>query len=173
MMRSARIMLVWATLTALTAVLVPVTIPGALGYQALTVKSGSMEPTLGTGDVVLDAAIAPGEVRIGDIVTFTNPDDPSQLITHRVRDRQANGDQVEFVTRGDANDASEEWSVSADGELGLVRYKIPGLGIVLDRMRDPWARLLLVVIPALTLGAIELWQIWRPARKEATDVQRA
>ena len=48
-------------------------LPAATGHQSLTVLTGSMEPSLDTGSVVIDEVIAPTEARIGDIVTFTDP----------------------------------------------------------------------------------------------------
>jgi signal peptidase len=46
-----------------------VTLPSVFGYKSLTVVSGSMEPTLGVGSVVIDEVISPLEARPGDIVT--------------------------------------------------------------------------------------------------------
>ena len=38
-----------------------VSLPSVLGYQSLTVVSGSMVPTLGVGSIVIDEVIAPVE----------------------------------------------------------------------------------------------------------------
>src|SRR3954464_2972625 len=56
-----------------------VTLPGVLGYQSLTVVSGSMVPTLGVGSVVIDDVLRITDARPGDIVTFKDPLRPRQL----------------------------------------------------------------------------------------------
>ena len=39
--------------------------------------SGSMQPAIHTGDVVVDESIAPAEARVGDVVTFKDPTPPA------------------------------------------------------------------------------------------------
>ncbi|MDQ3990997.1 MAG: signal peptidase I [Actinomycetota bacterium] len=135
------------------------------GHQAFTVMSGSMEPRIHTGDVVVDRTVAPLEVRVGDIVTFRDPEDEARLITHRVRAIRARGATVEFETRGDANNTSERWTVPRDGAIGMVAYRIPRAGYVLNVARQPLGRILLVTVPALLLAISALVKIWRPQRR--------
>jgi signal peptidase len=124
-----------------------------------------MEPTIQVGDVVVVEQISPLSATIGDVVTFRDPDDLERLITHRVRDVTARGSHVTIQTKGDANTAIESWSVSADGTIGRVVYRVPKIGYALFWIRGRYGRLILVVLPALMLGAYELWRIWRPARR--------
>lgn len=163
MIRALRIAAAWTVLGLAGALLFAVLGTRPFGYQTLTVMSGSMEPAIATGDVVIDETIAPLRARVGDVVTFTDPLDPGRLITHRVHSVRATPDGVAFVTKGDANDATEDWTVPRHGTIGVVRYRIPVLGYLLVWLRAPWARIALLVIPAIALGAIEIWRIWRPA----------
>jgi signal peptidase len=146
-----------------------VTLPNLFGMRDLTVLSGSMEPTIHTGDVVVERQISPLDVRIGDVVSFKDPEDPGVLITHRVQDIQVRDGLVEFVTRGDANTGVERWKMSADGTIGRVEYHVWRLGYLLYWIRGRLGRLLLVVLPALLLGAYELLRIWRPKKREVPD----
>lgn len=171
-MRLVRTAAIWTLLGLVGAFVVAFLAPRAFGYQSLTVMSGSMEPAIGTGDVVLDETIAPLEARVGDVVTFSDPDDPTRLITHRVRDIRATPEGVAFVTKGDANDTTEGWTVPAEGTIGAVRYRIPWAGYLLVWLRTPWVRFVVLVIPAILLGAVEIVRIWRPAEapvKETVD----
>jgi signal peptidase len=131
------------------------------GLQSFTVMSGSMEPAISTGDVVVERRIRPSQARAGDIVTF-NYSPRHELITHRVRSVRTRGAVASFVTQGDANTGMEHWSVKADGTIGRVVYRVPRVGYALVWMRHPVARLLLVVLPAILLGLLELVRIWRP-----------
>ena len=140
--------------------------PFAFDARPLVVLSGSMEPALGTGDVTVVRSIAPVDARPGDIVTFRDPADAERLITHRVRSMTIQGDAVQFVTRGDANNVSERWRVAANGEIGRVLYRIPELGWALTFARSKGLFVLLLGAALVLLVVFELMAIWRPERDE-------
>jgi signal peptidase len=152
---------VWSLLGAVAALLIAVTAPYGAGGRSYTVMSGSMEPRIHTGDVVAESRIAPSDMRSGDIVTFQDPDTPGRMITHRVRSVGERGGVYSVVTKGDANNTVERWTIPADGHLGRVRYRVAHVGYALVFTRGPAGIMLLVVLPALLLGAYELRRIWR------------
>lgn len=167
MIRHAGAFLCWALAGALLAAVLAVVAPYAIGGRSHTVLSGSMEPQIATGDVVGEQRIAPRQMRSGDIVTFQDPDEPGRMITHRVRSVREREGGYDVVTKGDANDTTERWSIAADGQLGRVRYRVAHVGYALVFLRGPVGILLLVVLPAVALGAIELRRIWSPQAAEA------
>ncbi len=140
-----------------------VTLPSVFGYQSLTVVSGSMEPTLGVGSVVIDEVISPLDARPGDIVTFQDPLHPRQL-THRLQRMRVDGDTAYMVTLGDANDAPERWTVKTDGQIGRVVAHLPKLGDARAALGTRYARLG-VMGAVLGLGAFLLVDMWRPRRR--------
>jgi hypothetical protein len=73
------------------------------------------------------------------------------------------------VTKGDANTGVERWKVSADGTIGKVEYHVWHLGYLLSWIRGRLGRVVLVVVPALVLGAYELVRIWRPRPGAASE----
>ena len=165
--RRAATVCLWAALGSAVGLTLAVGLPPLVGYQTLTVLSGSMEPTIRTGDVVVDARIRPLEARIGDVVTFADPENRTRLITHRVRRVQRAANSVRFETKGDANNTAETWSVPVSGTIGRVEYRVPKLGYAIARINSRSGRLLLVVVPALLLGLYELKRVWFPKRPEA------
>jgi signal peptidase I len=159
----------WTALGFAVVIVVAVTLPSAFGLRDLTVLSGSMEPTISTGDVVVERQISPLDARLGDVVSFKDPEDASILITHRVQSMVVHDGVVSFVTKGDANTGVERWKVSADGTIGKVEYHVWRLGYLLSWIRGPLGRVVLVVVPALILGAYELVRIWRPRPGAASE----
>ena len=146
-----------------------VVLPSAFGYKPLTVLSGSMEPTLHTGGIAVDESIVARDARPGDIVTFTDPDDRSRMITHRLRSIRIEGDKAYMVTRGDANDTSEHWNVGLDAEIGRVVYAVPLAGYVRSWISGQVVRLAVLGL----LGALGLWMlidIWRDDDEEDDEV---
>lgn len=156
-----------AAVGTIVALVLTAAVPVVLGGRSFTVMSGSMEPNVATGDLVLTIPLSPGDASVGDIVTFPDPAHKGRLLTHRVANSMRHGDAYRFVTKGDANTGVERWSVAADGRIGRVLLRVPKLGYALAPMRNPAARLALITLPALLLGGFALAAIWR--RKEPTD----
>jgi len=142
-------------------------LPTVTGHRSLTVLSGSMEPTLETGSIVVDQVVSPTEARIGDIVTFSDPNNPGRTITHRLVKAKIVGDTAHMVTRGDANDASESWTIPADGEIGRVALHVPKLGYVraLIGSRNGYLVLMGLVMLLGTWVLVDFWR--RPSRPAA------
>jgi signal peptidase I len=136
-------------------------VPLAFHCRPLTVMSGSMEPTINTGDVVVARQISPLDARRGDVVSFRDPDRGGLLVTHRVRSMSRSGDKVTFVTKGDANNSSERWRVGTNDKISRTTYRIPAVGRVLAFSHTRQGILMLVLLPLLTLGGLEIASIWR------------
>jgi signal peptidase I len=161
-LRRIVLFLAWVVLGTCGGLVLAVGLPNAFHAKSLTVMSGSMEPTIGTGDVVVARQTAPMDVRVGDIVTFRDPFNHDRLITHRVREMHVRGDDVVFVTRGDANTGEEHWAVPKTGTIGRVAYHVPRLGYFMVWIHSTFGLLMLIVLPTLLLGVSELWRLWRP-----------
>jgi signal peptidase I len=159
---SPRTFATWAASTFLLVLLLAAALPAALGFTSMVVRSGSMTPAIRTGDVVVVRPIAPIDAAIGDIVTFKDPAGSGRLLVHRVRAISRSGDQVEVITKGDANPTQEHWRVPVDGTIGTVAYRIPALGFAVGWIGSPAGRIGLIIIPALLLAVSLLLRIWRP-----------
>jgi signal peptidase len=155
--------LCWGVLGAAAAAVVALALPLAFNARPYTVVSGSMEPAIMTGDVVVVRSTRPSEVRLGDVVMFRDVRHPDRLITHRVQGLSFTGARAAFVTKGDANTAVERWKVARDGWIARVVYRIPKIGQVSLGVQDPLVRLFLIVMPAVLLGGWLILRIWRPA----------
>ncbi len=157
----------YAALGFVLAVVAAVALPFVVGQRPYTVLSGSMEPAIGTGDVVVVERIAPADARVGDVATFADPQRRGRLITHRVRSARQRGRHVDFVTKGDSNNTVERWRIPAHGVISRVRYRVPEVGRLALLVRSPTGLVLFVLCPLLALGVHEIARIWRP-REEAS-----
>ena len=162
--RCARIAGLWSAIGLAAGALLATTAPLALGGRSLTVRSGSMSPTIDTGDIVATEPLAPVRARVGDIVTFRDPTDTTRLLSHRVRAVHLSGRRVSFITQGDANTAQERWTVPVDGRMGKVLYRLPKLGYALYWTGTPVGRLGLISVPALLLCWSILTWVWSSGR---------
>jgi signal peptidase len=156
-----RLIVIWTGIGFVLAVLLSAALPAAFGDRSMVVRSGSMTPAIRTGDVIVVHPIAPTGAEVGDIVTFQDPDGSGRLIVHRVRAIERHGDQLAFTTQGDANSTQEHWNVPLDGKIGSVLYRVPKLGLAVNRISSPLGYIGLMIVPALLLAVSLLRSIWR------------
>ena len=160
----------WAAGAFCMALLAAVALPAAVGMRSFTVMSGSMEPTIHVGDVVIDKKISPLAARPGDVVTFSDPSGRKRLITHRIRSMSVRGGTVQVVTKGDANNTVERWTVPASGRIGRVELRVWKLGYPLVYAHSRFGLIGIVALPALLLCLVELRKVWAapaPEREQA------
>lgn len=139
--------------------------PRLLPYQALVVRSGSMSPTIPTGSVVFYRKVDSSQVKVGDVIVFDAPGHDGLRVTHRVHAIRTGPTGRYFITKGDANAAPDDWHVPAVGTGWVATAHVPEIGYLLYALQSTVARLLLLVIPAIVLGAITLHELWRERGK--------
>ena len=89
-------------------------IPTIFGFKPFIVLSGSMEPTIMTGDIAIIKDIKPEELKVGDIIAFRSG---KSVITHRII--EINNEEEELITKGDNNNTEDRYPVSFSNVEGL------------------------------------------------------
>lgn len=144
---------------------------GIAGYQIRIVQSGSMEPALKTGSLVL--IIETERYTVGDIITFTTRGETVPT-THRVIEEQLLDGELAYLTKGDANEEADLEPVQQSRVLGKVAFGIPYLGYLIDFARQPIGFVLLVVLPGVFVVFEEFMNIRRTmARTKASQSDKA
>ncbi|NTW45471.1 MAG: signal peptidase I [Candidatus Moranbacteria bacterium] len=142
------------------------------GVRTFSVLSGSMEPTIHTGSVIV--TVPASSYAVGDIVT-RRTENASVTVTHRIAEASEKGETTMFRTKGDANDIADSETFPEADILGRVRFSIPWLGYVASFARTREGFLLLVIIPAVIVVYEELRKLkdevvrlWRKRRERKT-----
>lgn len=114
-----------AMLLALTAVALA---PVLFGWSAHMIRTGSMEPYVGVGSVVVAKPLpATGNLNVGRVYVFTNPATNSDVpLVHRVAQRLADGT---YVTAGDANEVTDVTPVERSGFRSQAILLAPYVGL--------------------------------------------
>lgn len=120
-------------------------------YQVLVVQSGSMEPTIMTGDVIVIKKSY--EYKTGDVITFN--DTHSRRVTHRIS-ANVSGKKDEFVTKGDANRTEDNAVVNISDILGKVVYTIPDLGYFIVFAKKPVGIAIFLIVPSVLIVLDEI-----------------
>jgi signal peptidase len=135
------------------------------GWETHQVMSGSMEPALKVGGMIVTKSEKLDNIKVGDIITFQT--EGGQKVTHRVIDIVEINGQPNFQTKGDANEEPDPNFVSSKGdEMRKVVFHLPYLGFAAQFMKSKWAFLVLVGIPALILIVMFSRDIWKGILEE-------
>ncbi|HLT83966.1 MAG TPA: S24/S26 family peptidase [Phototrophicaceae bacterium] len=116
------------TVLAVVAGLVVWTIlPTALGWQPSVVMSGSMEPAIRVGDVVLAREVPATALRPGQVLLVEDPTRPEHLLLHRYDHADDDG---ALVLRGDANEQEDSAAVDPAHVRGVGVLRVPWVGLL-------------------------------------------
>ena len=132
-------------------------VPMPFGVGAAVVLSGSMEPALSVGDLLI---VTEREAYgVGDVVVYL---DGPTAITHRIvevrevtteppeADTSAPQTELQMVTQGDANNTPDE-PISAGQIKGAVALRIPLLGYLVNVIKTPVGTLVILAAAVLLL----------------------
>ncbi|OGO31543.1 MAG: signal peptidase I [Chloroflexi bacterium RBG_16_56_11] len=137
------------------------------GWRVDTVSSGSMDPALKTGGVVITRPVGPEQIAAGDIITFRSPVNDA-LTSHRVT-MKGGGPPYTFRTRGDANEEADPFAVTEDKVVGKVCFHLPYLGYVAGFVQTRLGLLLTLCVPGGLIIIREMINIWRVLTGNETE----
>ena len=109
--------------------------PTIMGNKFFVVLTGSMEPTIMTGDLVITKEISPKEIKAGDIITFGSLNSEN-ITTHRVKEVINEEGKIKYITQGDANNVQDPNPVPEEVLIGKVVKWIPKLGSIMSWMKS-------------------------------------
>lgn len=140
-------------------------IPG--GIKTFVVQSGSMEPSIKTGGVVVVKPM--DSYVVGDVITFGPRSKTKSPTTHRIIEVKEDGN---YVTKGDANSDQDLRTVSRYEVIGKVLFSVPYVGYAVAAAQKPWGFVIIVVIPAVIIIWEEAGKIWREIQKKRDYKER-
>jgi signal peptidase I len=136
--------------------------PTMAGYKLMTVLSGSMEPAIHVGDVIIARTASPAdEIREGDVITYRTRENPNMLITHRVISITKTAGRTTYLTKGDNNPGADTAGVTPDQLVAMYRWRLPYFGYLVQFIRKPLGIVLFVILPGLYLIGMELRKMWQ------------
>ena len=143
-----------AVLVAVAGLVLLALAPRLVGFQGHVVVSGSMEPRLSPGDVVLTRPVLPRDLEPGQVLLFPDPEGADRLVLHRLVSFDAQGD---LITRGDANQSDDSTHVPASSVVGQAQVRVPYVGLpAYWRLTGQWDLLgaLAALLAAATVSAV-------------------
>jgi signal peptidase len=159
--RIAEVLVRLALGVALALLLLLALIPHTGLYRPETVLSNSMKPYFGAGDLVIVTPEPVRDVRAGQVISIKIPTGDHHVQTHRVVQVVRGGAHPLIRTKGDANNARDDWTARLDGSTAWqVRLVVPKLGWLIVWLRDPLIRYFAVFLAPALFALLVLRRIW-------------
>ena len=144
----------------------PDKVPDFLGYKPFIVLSGSMEPSIMTGDMVFVKETDPDSLKVGDVIAYKSG---SAVVTHRIVEVKSENGETRYVTQGDANNAADQSLVKPADVEGIYQRRVAGAGNLAMFMQTTTGMILFVVCP---LVLFVLWDVIRRQLESREEVAR-
>lgn len=144
----------WFTILGVVALLcAAVLVPRVAGATPYTVLTGSMEPGMPPGTLVVVKPVDADDIGIGDVVTYQLESGKTTIVTHRVVGVafDKDGDRI-FQTQGDANSTPDADPVMPVQIRGERWYSVPYLGRVSTLVSGSERSFLTGVVVVILMG---------------------
>ena len=122
----------------------PDQVPDFFGIKPFMVATGSMEPAIYGGDLVVTKTVNPAELKVRDIISFK---DGNSVVTHRIIQLTEKDGQPAFITKGDANNVEDGNPVTYEQVEGVFVFKVRGLGDLAMFMQTQVGMIVFIGIP--------------------------
>lgn len=100
---------------------------GYFGYNLVAIATGSMEPVIHKGDVVVIHELEDyRDLEVGKTIAFKYS---NVIIVHRIIKVEIDNGKYYYYTKGDANNSADNWVVDEGMIQGVISYRIPYIGI--------------------------------------------
>ena len=141
-----------------------------VGWSVDAIISGSMEPALSVGSLVVTRPIDPEDIRVGDIITFSPIEINDIKITHRVIGIEKSL-TTRFFTKGDANPKHDPFKVTPSNLVGKICLIIPFLGNFTQFLKTPIGFASSIILPSIIVLTIYIFALGRALRSMKKSAQ--
>jgi len=121
-----------------------------VGWRFDIILSGSMEPSVGTGDLAIVGPTTWGDLRVGDIIIFNSTYRDGQ-VCHRIIEIDISNQTIQ--TKGDANEDPDPFLAHPEDIVGKVHMSVPYLGYLVQCIRGPLG--IIAIIGLFTISLIK------------------
>jgi signal peptidase len=113
--------------------------PHLFGYRTATMLTGSMEPGIMPGDVVVTVPKPAADVKVGDVISYRIPVEDHRVETHRITKVVHHKDgTIDIQTKGDNNPGVDPWTATLAGDtVWQMTAVVPKLGTAIRMLRSP------------------------------------
>ncbi len=124
--------------------------PSVFGYSQFIIATGSMEPEISAGDMIIVKKT--GDYEVGDVITFFM-DGSAISTTHRIIEIRVENGKTIYITKGDANNAPDP-GVPAENVVGEVVATLSGVGLFFEWVKTTQGIVCVVLLAGIIVALI-------------------
>lgn len=109
-------------------------VSGYFRYYTVAIASGSMREIISRGDIVV-VDKKNKNLKKNDIIAYKHD---GKIVVHRIHKMIDIGKEKFIYTKGDANSNSDQYKITEDMVIGVVKFKIPLLGYPTVLLNEQW-----------------------------------
>ena len=147
----------------------PDKIPSFCGWKPFIVLSGSMETQIKTGDLVIVKETDNEKLKEGDIIAFRNN---AVVVTHRIVEKIEDEGKIQYKTKGDNNNVTDNWYVLPEQIEGLYQFKISKLGMVALFMQTPIGMITSLGIPVILIILVQMSENKEKQKRMEQEIEK-
>ena len=101
---------------------------GYFSHYVIAIASGSMQPSINKGDLVLIEKIQDEDfekLKVGQVLAYKYG---NIIVVHRIVNIINDKGDYYFYTKGDANNTIDNYPITEDMVIGMINLKIPYIG---------------------------------------------
>lgn len=136
------------------------------GYRAYIVLTGSMEPSINIGDVVIIKKSEKDKIQVGSIITF-KADGQETTVTHRIVEILEDNGQPIYITKGDHNNANDPDLVKYENIQGIMLFKVGKIGKIITELLTGTGLIVMIIVIAISYEYSNKKEDRKIAREEA------
>ena len=121
----------------------------ALGVRIYAVQTGSMEPDLPVGSLIVVKPAKFDSINEGDVITF---EVSGSVVTHRVA--QVDRKEMTFVTKGDMNTSNDASAVDYDSVIGRLWISLKYVGYPILLMGNRAVKTAVIAFFIIIIGVV-------------------
>ena len=143
-------------------------VPDIIGIKPFIVLTGSMEPVINAGDLVIVKEVKENELKINDIIAFRYTKEDVVLI-HRIVGIEENEGKTLFRTKGDNNETEDKLSIEYKNIEGIYSFRLSEIGKIAMFIRTQQG----IAISLLSITTIFIsWQFIKSLKREKITKRR-
>ena len=150
-------------------------VPFIAKYNHYVIVTGSMEPKINIGDVVIiDTGKDVNEIFEQDIIAFyvdIYDDGTDEVIVHYVYSVTGEGDDKVFRTYSEMDDDPDEWILSKDDIIGIHVLTIPKIGPFILFAQSTIGRIVLAIDIVVIYLLVEFFFKKKEIGKDIKDIK--
>lgn len=130
------------------------------GYMPFSIQTGSMDPTIKQGDLIITKIVDSTTLKENDIISFLAEEQNKTIIkTHRIMEIKQQDGMISFVTKGDNNEIEDSVEVAPGDILSIyTNTRIPFLGFIMDFLKSQWGFFFTIIVPLFIFFIYQLYQ---------------